>query len=196
MDDLTVDQRAAAAARIVKRRLFIWCEAFDLDTGDPDPLGLWDDVGVVEYLGRTYYGSGTVAKVSSVAARGDLTIPGITITLSGIAIETVDLVKARGVQQAPISVKIGIWNWQTQQLLPPLRRFFTGKVDDVKINTPEGGGASTIDFICESTSRMLTVSRTDTRSSASARLRHADDAIYDFSGAQRDKPLYFGRVAS
>jgi hypothetical protein len=192
---LTTEQQEALAKRHVMRRLFIWCEAKDPDTGDPAPAGFWDDVGDIEYFGRTYHGSGNIAQVATLAATGDLTIPGLSITLSGIASEAAALVRGETVGQAPISVKIGIFDVDTHTLIEPLVPFFDGKVDDIRITTPEAGGTSTIELVCESTSRALTIKRTDTRSDASCRALHPNDAFYSYTGVQRDKPLYFGRVA-
>lgn len=192
---LTTEQREALEKRHVMRRLFNWCEAKDTDTGDPAPAGFWDDVGDIEYFGRTYHGSGNLVQVATLAATGDLTIPGLSIAMSGIASEAAALVRGETVGQAPISVKIGIFDVDTHTLIEPLLPFFDGKVDDVKITTPETGGASTIELICESTSRALTIERTDTRSDASCRALHSADAFYSDAGVQRDKPLYFGRTA-
>jgi hypothetical protein len=195
MLDLTTAQQEALAARSLKRRLFIWCEARDPDTGDPAPAGFWDDVGDIVYSGKTYHGSGNVVSVSTLPAPGDLTIPGVTITVSGIAQEALAVVNGRSLGQAGITVSIGMYDVANHQLLEPLVPFFAGVIDDIKINTPEAGGAATIDLICESTSRALTIKRTATRSEASCKQRFPSDKFYDYTGAQRERPLYFGRAA-
>jgi len=192
---LTTAQREALEKRHVKRRLFIWCEAKDPDTGDPDPVGFWDDVGPIEHGSRTYHGSGNIVQVATLSARGDLTIPGLTITISGIQAAALALVRGEMVEQAPITVKIGIYDTDDHTLIEPLLPFFDGKVDDVRITTPEAGGESTIELICESTSRALTVKRTSTRTDASCRARHPADAFYAYSGTVLETPVYFGRKA-
>lgn len=192
---LTTAQQEALARGHVKRRLFIWAEARDPDTGDPDPIGFWDDLHAVAYNGRTYHGSGTVISVGQVSARGDLTIPAITVTLSGIAASAVALVRGEAIAQAPIRVDIGIWDVDANQLIPPLLPYFVGYIDDCKITTPEDGGTATIELPCESTSRALTVERTDTRSDASCKVLNAADAFYEYTGLAADTPVYFGRPA-
>lgn len=192
---LSTEQRAALASRTMMRRFFIWCEATDPDTGAPAPAGFWDDVGAMTIGGRTYNGSGKVIAVATLSAKGDMTIPGLTITLSNIDPASTGLVRAKAVGQAPIDVKIGIFNPATHAIIGDLVPFFVGFVDDVRVKTPAKGGMSTIDFICESTSRALTKKGTATRSPASARERDRDDGFYDYTAVQRTKPLYFGRKA-
>jgi hypothetical protein len=195
MFTLTTEQREALQRRHVKRRVFIWCEARDPDTGDPTPVGFWDDLGTVELDGRVYNGSGNVASVSSLTIPGDLTIPGITVTFSGLETEAAAMVRSESVDQAPISVKLGIYDVDAGAVLLPLLPYFDGFVDDVEVETPEVGGLAVIRFICESSARMLTVQRTDTRSEASLKALHSSDDFYNYTGLQRDKPLYFGRAA-
>lgn len=189
---LTGPQRTALEDRVVMRRIFIWCDARDPDTGDPSPAGFWDDVGDVTVDGRVYHGSGSVISISSLSAKGDLTIPGLQITLSGIDSEANLLVRGKSMAQAPIEVKLGIFDPASHTLIGSLFSHFTGFVDDCDIRTPEAGGTSEIVFTCESTSRALTVKRTSTRSQSTQHDRDPDDAFYDYTGAQRGKPLYFG----
>jgi hypothetical protein len=189
---LTDDQREAVSKRVAKRRVFVYCEANDPTTGDPSPLGLWDDRRTVTYLGKTYIGAGGVFSISSLPTRGDGTIPSLTVTLSGLASSAVALVNARSISQAPITVQIGLWNTQTLQLLEPLIGYFTGKVDDCKWTLPGADGKSTLELTCESASRALTIARTATQTAATCRARKATDGFYDTTGVQRDKPLYFG----
>jgi hypothetical protein len=191
---LTTEQRDALESRHIIRRVFIWCESKD-ENGDPDPAGFWDDVGAVELSGRTYHGSGNLIQIGAVAARGDMTIAGITLSMSGIAVETAALVRASVIGQAPISVHIGLFDPETREIILPLLPHFSGYVDDVNINTPEAGGSSEIDIICESTSRALTKRRTESRSDANCRQRFPTDEFYAYTGLQREKPVYFGRNA-
>ncbi len=193
MLNLTTEQRDALASRAVMLRFFIWCEARDPDTGDPAPAGFWNDVGNVTIGGKVYNGSGNLISISSLGAKGDMTIPGLQITLSGVASSAVSLVRGKSVGQAPISVKLGIFDVATHEIIGPLASHFDGFIDDVVIKTPASGGDSTITFTCESTSRALTATGTATRSPASCHARDPNDGFYDYTAVQRTKPLYFGR---
>lgn len=190
---LTTEQRAALEGRAVMRRTFIWCEARDPDTGLPAPAGFWDDIGDVELDGRVYHGSGGVIAVSSLSAGGDLTIPGLSITLSGIDTTVNLLVRGKSIGQAPVSVRIGMFDVASHVLIPPLFPLFIGYIDDCTISTPEAGGNGEIVFTCESTSRALTRRATGTRSDATQKQRDPTDGLYLYAGAQRHKPLYFGK---
>lgn len=191
---LTADQRTALRQRQVVRRLFVWCEARDPETGDPAPAGYWNDVGDVVNSGRTYHGAGSVISVASLGVKGDFTIPSLTVTLLGLDAQANTMLRGSSIAQAPIEVKIGLFNPDTRVLLPPLFNYFVGLVDDVAFPTPEEGGDSVINLICRSTSRTLTLKRTATRSLATSIERDAADQFYAYAGVQR-RPLYFGRKA-
>ncbi|MEX2480192.1 MAG: hypothetical protein WD928_04955 [Gammaproteobacteria bacterium] len=192
MITLTTAQQEALARRHVERRIFVWCDALD-DMGDPDPAGFWNDVGTVEINGRTYVGSGPLVKVATLSASTDMTIPGLRVTLSGLPAEVAALVRGSTVGQRPLEVHVGIFDVDTNTLIPPLIPRFVGVVDDIDITTPEAGGESTVVLTCESTSRALTISRTGTRSDATQHERDPDDDIYRHTNLQSERPVYFGR---
>lgn len=190
---LTGAQQTALGKRHVMRRIFIWCDALDPDTGLSDPAGFWNDVGTVEVDGRTYVGSGALIGVASLSLPSDFTIPGLSITLSGLDPSVAALVRGSTVGQRPIEVHVGIFDTETRQLIGDLVPRFVGFVDDVEIRTPEAGGQSTVILTCESTSRALTIRRTGTRSDATQHERDSSDDFYRYTGLQRNKPIYFGR---
>lgn len=192
MRDFAGSVLTALAQRHLKRRLFIWCEARNATTGDPEPVGFWDDIGNVEVNGRTYFGSGHVVKVDKIAAKSSLTIPSLTITFSGLAPEAIAVVRENAISQAPIEVLLGIFDVDTGALLDTLYLLFKGFVDSVTVETPEAGGLSNIIFTCESISRALTIKSTETRSPSSQEERDPDDRFYEYTGSQRERTLYFG----
>lgn len=193
MLDLSTAQREALASGRVMRALFLWCDALDPDTGDPSPAGFWTGAGPIEVGGRTYHGSGTLIRPEPLSAVSDMSIQGLKVTVSGLAPETNALVRGSTVGQRPIELHTGIFDPQTHALIGDLIPRFIGIVDDVEIVTPEAGGEGGIALICESHARALTIKRTDTRSSASQHQRDPDDDFYKYTGAQRAKPIYFGR---
>jgi hypothetical protein len=192
MLNLTSDQQTALQQRSVMRRFFIWCDAVDLD-GSPDPAGFWDDVGTIDLDARTYYGSGALIQISSLSAKSDMSIPGLVVTLSGILLEANDIVRARRLGQCPIEVSMGIFDPSDHALIGPLIPRFVGKIDDIEITTPQAGGKNTITMTCESSSRALTIKRTETRSQASLSQRLSNDGFYNYTAGQAVKTLYFGR---
>ncbi len=192
---LTEEQQIALTSRQVMRRNFIWCDAKHPVTGESDPAGFWDDVGDVTIGDRIYHGSGSLFGLSTLSAKSDLSIPGITISLSGVSEEVVNLVRSSNLAQAPVEVSIGIYDVASHNLIGGIIRRFTGVIDNIDITTPAVGQKSTIVFTCESTSRALTIKSTNTRSASSMRQRSAADAFYDYTAAMPEAPIYFGRAA-
>jgi hypothetical protein len=191
MLERTSDQIDALSAGYAKRRIFIDVDS-RTEEGDPDPISLWDGNGTVSYQSKTYYGAGNVIQIGTLSARSDMTVPSLTLSLSGIATEAALMVRGKVIEQAPILIRIAIYNTTSKLVLEPLFPFFRGFVDNCQIETPEMGNVSTITLTCESTSRGLTAGRTTTRSAASSHIRDPDDTFYDDTGVQRLKPLYFG----
>jgi hypothetical protein len=192
MINWTVAQQAALATSLVALRQFIWVEARDPDTGLPDPVGFWSDVGDVSVSGRTYYGSGPVIQVSDVEGQGNLTVPTLDLVLSSIETRVVSMIRGSVVAQAPVEYLLGVLDPVSHELLPPLVLRFRGRLDDVDFLTPQSGGLGQIKIRCVSVSRDLTRSLTATRSGPSQEERDPADAFYDYTGVQR-RPLYFGR---
>ena len=191
MLDLISAQLQALAKHRIVRKLFVYSIARDPDTGAASPAGFWDDVGTIEFLGKTYYGASNVISLEMLSAKSDMTIPAQKIVLSGIETATAALIRGETVGQAPITVSIGLFDPTTRTLIGGLIPRFEGFVDEVEIIKPEAGGYATITLICESTSRALTIERTDTRSQATQTQRDPNDDFYKYTAAQR-KPIYFG----
>jgi hypothetical protein len=192
MLNLSTAQQEALAERQVSRRMFVWCEARHPDTGEPDPAGFWDDVGVVEMGGRTYYGSGLV-QIGTMSAQSDLSIRGLTVTLSGIDQVAVAKVRGSTLGQAPIEVSLGIFDVATRALVGDLIPRFIGFVDGIEVNTAAAGDKSTIVLNCASTSRALTRKSTDTRAPGILATRFPSDRFYDYTAGQAQQAIYFGR---
>lgn len=195
MPTLTSEQEDALALRHVMRRLFVWCDALDPDTGDPSPAGFWDDLGTVTVAGRDYHGSGTLGEAATITAKSDLSISPLVLTLSGLAPEVAVLVRGSTVGQRPISLSIGIFDPDARALIGPLVKMFDGFVDDIDIKTPQSGGTSTIVLTCESIARELTIKSTDTRSHESQLIRKTGDLFFKYTEGVRDQSIYFGRKA-
>jgi hypothetical protein len=196
MRALTSEQLEALAKRHVLRRIFVWCEAKHPTTGEDDPAGFWDDVGVVTLDdGRPFHGSALVS-ISTLSAKSDFSIPAVQVLISGVAAEAVSMIRGSTVGQAPISIDIGIFDVDSHALVGPLVPFFRGFVDDIDVVTPPAGGKSNITLTCESTSRALTIKSTHTRSPSSLQLRREFDKFYDYTAGIGEQPIYFGRTGA
>lgn len=193
MLEVTQEQQDALGKPGTMLRSFVWVDALHPETGLPDPAGFWNDAEAVEIEGRLYHPS-SVVQVSAVASVADLTVAGLTITLSKLVPRAASLVRASNLAQRPVEYDLGIFDVTTRALIGPLVPQFRGWVDDVEIETPVDGGAATVVLICESVSRALTISGTATRSDASQSIRDPNDKIYTYANAQR-LPVLFGKAA-
>ena len=190
---LSYEQSQALQQRRVVRRLFLTIEAITDDSPMSDATArFWDDVGEKTINGQIYYGSGNVIEIQSLSNVADSTIPGLTITLSGIPNDVNNLIRGTRYAQRPVSLDVGLFDPDTREIIGNLLPRFRGFINQVQINTPEAGGASTIVVTCESASAALTIGRTDTRSNASAKERDSTDLFYRYTDVQREKPVYFG----
>ena len=190
---LTAGQLAALAAGRCVRRTFIWCEPRDPSSPGVVGTGFWDDLGIISVAGRSYNGSGTLARVESLSAKSDASIPNLVITLSGISPSVNNAVRAKDVSQARIEVAIGVFDPVTRAVIDGLIPRFVGVIDGVEIRTPVPLDSSEIIFTCESVSRALTIRNTQTRSTPTQKERSATDKIFDYCGQQRERTIYFGR---
>ena len=188
---LTSEQSEALAQRRVMLRHFVYIVARDPDTGDPSPAGFHNDVGVIENAGRTYYGS-SLFSISDQDSDAELGVASMTVTLSGLSDEAVALIRGETVGQAPIEILLGIMDPDSHALIGPLIRRFKGFVDRFPIRT-KVGDKTTIDLICESSARALTIKRTGTRSAQTHAERAPADKFFEYTASQREQTIYFGR---
>lgn len=189
----TANQQAALASGRFVRRDFLYVEARDPDTGDPDPQGLWNGVNVVEIGGKTYTGIGGRGNIESNAV-SNMSIPSLTLQLDGISEDVIALVRGKALSQAPVTHSIGIFDPDTLELIDgELIQMFVGYVDDIEIPTPEKGQTTSIILTCESASLALTIRFTGVRSDATQKLRNSDDRFYEYTPTQKETRIYFGR---
>jgi hypothetical protein len=196
MPTLSTPQRNALALRNVMRRVFVYVEALDPDTGDPAPAGFWDDLGNVDVDGLTYYGVGALgdaATASNIAATSDMSVSPLVLTLSGLPPEVAALVRGSTVGQRPISLSFGIFDVDSRAVIGSLVKMFDGFVDDIEIKTPKSGGASMITLTCESIGREMTIRSTDVRAHESQQARQSGDDFFKYTEGTPEQTIYFGR---
>lgn len=192
MPTLTTEQSDALARAAVESRYFIWIEARDPETGNPDPVGFHDHLGTITVGGRNYNGSGKVGQVVTIAAASDLSIPEMRITASGIDPLVLSTFEQKRVDQAAISLSFGIIDVDSGALVGPLVKMFDGFVDDIDIRIPPSGDPGSITLICESTSRELTIKSTETRSHESQQARQSGDEFFKYADTASTTKVFFG----
>jgi hypothetical protein len=191
MPQFDSDQIAALANDRLEQRQFLWIDARDLETGDPDPVGFWNDVGNVTVGDKDYLGSTMQGGVEVVSAT-PYTIPSLNLTLNGISAAVATVVRGKAIAQAPMKFSWALFDPDTRQIIGSLIDGFVGWVDDCEIKTPAAGDQSTIVLTCESDMRALTIKSTDVRSNESQKLRLSTDGFFRHADAQRENRIYFG----
>jgi hypothetical protein len=191
MLSLTAPQIAAVQAQSAMRRLFIWVDALTFG-GAAAPIGFWDDVGTIVASSRTYYGGGSLITFADLSQVGDLSIPGMQVTVSGLDPNVALLVRGEVISQRPVEIDIGIFDTTTRAIIGSLVPHFRGKIDDCVITRAKDGGPATVVLTCESIARALTNTRGESRSQASTKERSPTDTFYKYTSAQRGRRLYFG----
>lgn len=193
MPALSGAQQTALEQRAVMRRIFVEIDALNADTGAAEPARFWDDVGTKVVDGKTFYGSGTLGEVATIAAASNLSITPLVMTLSGISPEVELAVRGTIVAQRPARLWFGIYDPATPQaLIGSLLKMSEVYADDIDIKTPESGGLGLVTLTCESADRELTIRSTDTRSHDSQRARKSTDNLFIYTDAVTTQSLWFG----
>lgn len=201
--DLDPAAVTALQQRVVEPRTFVWVTARDRDTGDPASVGFWDglyDVTVSVISGvtggtasRLYYGAGSLLSVEGIGGQGGLAAQEVSVRLSQIDGQVAQAFRGYDPTQAAIEIHTGIFTPGTNTLVDNPRAIFLGFVDEVEIRTPEEGGEGYIEARCQSHSRELTRTNTDTRSDQSQRRRDENDAGMIYAGQVAEWAPFWGQ---
>jgi len=185
---LSSQNATALAARRLIPRDFIWVEARDLETGDIVADGQWSDIGPITCdvinpntggsVSRTFFGSGTLTRVSDIILSSTISAQPATITMSQVHDRVEALLRGYDVKQAPVQIHRGLLDIDTRQLVAPAFCRFLGYVDQVKFNTPEEGADGSVTLTCNSHTQEMMRSNPDLRSHESQQLRLIGDAFY------------------
>lgn len=195
---------AALQARELVARNYFWITAKDRDTGNPEDVGFWNDVGTVSAsvvdgltfstVSRTFVGSGSLITVDKIPLVSDISVRRVVVTLSQIDESVAAAVRGYDVRNAPVQIYRGLFDPSTRSLVAPAFARFVGFVDRAPIETPPIGSEGSIKLECVSHSRELGRSNSDVRSDASQQLRHAGDRFYRYTVAAGDWDIFWGKT--
>jgi hypothetical protein len=156
-------------------------------------IGFWNDVGEVEVDDVPYEGSGALVGISRAGGGvSDMSVPGLTVTLSGIARDVLATFFGETWHQKPMALDIGFLSPDTRELLAPLDRAFSGFMDAAK----RKGGAkkkATLEISCEDASWRLTRSFADVRSDANQRDRDPTDTFMKRLAVAARSTVYYNQ---
>lgn len=157
-----------------------------------DPFCIWDDIGTITVDGDDYVGAAGRFTVEPAPSSLDQASRAMKITLSGLDPIVTALIEQAGWHQAPIFVQRAVITTDAPAVLH-LMPEFSGFLDQM-IPRERVGGTSTIEFLCETDSRELARSGSDTRSDTNQRLRDPDDGCLSFAADATNTPIEWGRV--
>lgn len=193
---------AYAARTLVKRTLF-WIVARDRDTGDPQSIGFWDDLGTVTLsvkegltlstVSREYIGSGTLIEAGRIALTSDISVRPLEIRLSQIDESVALAVRGYDARNARVEVHEAMFDPATRSLIAAAEPLFVGYVDTLRVITPAESQDGAIEITCVSHTRDLTRANPAVRSHVDQVLRSSTDSFFRDSGAVGEWEIYWGR---
>lgn len=158
-------------------------------TADP-PLRIWGGNGPITFDGRTFVpiGDRSLVQVAGGALGG--AAQGITLTLSGIEPEVLELLEADEVAQAPATLWRTIFAGDGQTLLDA-HVWSRGRLDQL-ITEEDVGGMASLSALLETAARALGRRGARMRSDADQRLIKSNDGFFRNVAYAGEKMLYWG----
>lgn len=176
---------ALAAGQYAVRALVL----FDLPSGR---YGLFDDAYDIVYLGDTYIGAAGRFTLQIPPGAADLSIRGLTVTLSALDNAALAWVQTQEYHQRPMHASLAILAPSEPQTLH-VRRWFTGVIDQVIWHERIDGQARLI-IKCESASRELDRAGARTRSDADQRAIDPADGFFKETLNSMAAEIEWGRL--
>ena len=153
---------------------------------------MWTGIGDLVYDGDTYIGTGTLASVSQISERTDLSANGVSFTLSGIPSSLISTALGQIQQGRLCQVWMGLLNTSTGALVSNPYELFAG-FSDVTVIT-EQAETSTISIQAEN--RLVDLERPRIRrytdEDQKSDTANASDIGFEFIPSLQDKVITFG----
>lgn len=196
--------QAALNARALVARDFLWIVARNRSTGAPESVGFWSDVGNISASvrnpdtgtvnTRTWYGSGTLIRISDIPLVSNLTVQTITIDMSQLDDLVEQAVRGYDCSQARVEVYRGLLDPNTRQLVDAAECLFVGFVDEISIDTPAENEEGSVVLTCTSHTQEMTRSNPSTRSHEDQLLRLWSDNFFQDAATVGEWELFWGRI--
>lgn len=154
--------------------------------------GFWNDGPPVALNGVTYYGSGALGSVQSISGVSDMSVPGLTCSLSGIDAEALSTFFNETWHQRAGQVSIGLLDPATRNLVDTPDLAFDGFMDNAELDGGAGNQA-TLTITLEDASRLATRTFANVRSDADQRERDPDDTFFQYDAVAAQRPVYWNQ---
>jgi len=159
-------------------------------------LRIWTGIGVLSYQNNDWAGVGSLLKMSTIQETSDLSINGVSLTLSGVPASILSLALGEEYQGRICNIFFGVKIDSTSPLLfdvPILTNIFSGYMDQMNIS--EDVETSTIQLEVENKLLDLERPRIARFTSAYQKSIFPNDKGLDYVESLQDKDVIWGRSA-
>ncbi len=154
--------------------------------------GFWNDADDVQLGDIPYFGGGGMVSISTVAGVDDLSIPGLTVTLSSNKDEAFSGIFADIWHQKPCVLGLGLFSSETRNLLDDPDPAFRGYMDSAK-RTGGAGNPAKLTIQCEDASMRSKRQFFTVRSDAGQRARLSTDTFHSRLAVASQKTVYWNQ---
>ncbi len=154
----------------------------------------WSGLGELVYDGKTYYGAGTLGKVSTIEETTELRATGASFQLSGIPADLVNKISSYPIQGKKALMYLGFMDANFSTLIMDPVLIFDGRMDTAEI--ADGGDTASITVTAESRLRDLERLRTRRYTDAEQQGRYPGDKGLEYVPSLQDKQIVWGREAA
>lgn len=152
----------------------------------------WSGFGELVWDGDTYYGAGTLGKVSTIEETTELRATGASFQLSGIPADLIQKISAFPIQGHSAKMYLGFMDADFKTLIMDPVQIFDGRMDTAEI--ADGGETATITLTAESRLRDLERRRTKRYTNADQQSRYPGDKGLEYVPSLQDKEIIWGRA--
>lgn len=178
---------AMVAALSARRVRWVWLADVVVAEGH---VRVWTGHGTITFNGDDYTGIGSFGGVSQVEETSDLKATGITLQLSGVPPELLQVALAQIRYNRSATVWLGLLDLDTGALIDDPIILFEGRTDNASIT--ESGETASIQLAVEN--RLITLDRPRERryTSEDQQTYYPDDLGFDFVPALQTKKIVWG----
>jgi len=166
----------------------------NFDSGETTSnLNIWTGLGDLTFESVSYTGLGDLLSISPVEETSDISAKGISVSLTGIKDQFLDVALTHEYQGRPITVRLGAFD-DTGSLIADPAIIFSGFMDTMII--AESGEYSTITVSAEN--KLIAFERTRVRryTAEDQKIDYPTDKGFEFVASIVEKEILWGRPTS
>lgn len=185
---LTTAMSNALVANVV-RPIYLVSMSFD-SSETTSNINIWSGLGDLTFESVNFLGVGDLLAISSVEETADISAKGISVSLTGVKAQLLDVALTHEYQGRPIIVRLGAFD-DTGSLIADPTIIFSGFMDTMTI--AEIGKYSTITVSAEN--KLIAFERTKVRryTAEDQKIEYPTDKGFEFVTAIVEKEILWGR---